>query len=150
MGPTVARRARHASFLSRLSGDDWQKTLLHLTERRIHLGGCLWQEVPLGCPPSEGFPRITQHSAKLQKPCVYAVARVHSTLPTKPGAWADGKIDASSVGRMLKETAAIEPRLPGRTGLAVGLRVTKGYAASGLRAAEAPTAPGQRWSRQCT
>ena len=63
------------------SGDDWQKTLLHLTERRIHPGGCLWQEVPLGCPPSEGFPRITQHSAKLLvKPCVYAVARVHSCI----------------------------------------------------------------------
>ena len=122
------------------SGDDWQKTLRHLTERRIHVGGRLWQEASIGCPPSDGFPRITQHSAKFFKPCAYAVARVHSELLAEPGAWAGSKMEASSVGKMLEEIAALEPRPPGRAGLTAGLHMARGYAASGLRAAEAPTA----------
>ena len=121
------------------TSDDWQKTLRHLCEKRIHYGGCPWQGASLGCPPSDGFPPITHHSPKFYQACVWAVARVHSSLLAEPGAWAGSKTEASTVSKMLEEIEAIEPRPSGRVGLAAGLRVAKGYAATGLLAAEAPS-----------
>ena len=122
------------------SCDDWQKTLRHLSEINIHLGGRPIEGPSLGCPPSDGYPPATGHGLKSFKPCAYAVARVHSSILAEPGAWAGSKMERTSVQEMLQEIAALAPRTATRAGLAAGLKVARGYAATGLLAAAEPTA----------
>jgi hypothetical protein len=122
------------------SCDDWQKTLRHLSEIRIHLGWRPLERPSLGCPPSNGHPPATGHGLKSFKPCAYAVARAHSAILAEPGAWAGSKMERTSVQEMLQEIAALAPRTACRAGLAAGLKVAQGYAATGLMAAAEPTA----------